>query len=483
MTLSFVADESVDRQIVEGLRARGFDVLYVAEMAPGTPDDVVLAEANRRHAVLVTAERPSVTDGAESARLRTLKYSPQAGMSIEYLLHQLEPAHVLAEIRRVTGKLARRARRIEERTVTLEPAGPARGDVLFSYVIDPFLLRPGEPVPYSHTHYWESLTMARAFVDLGYRVDAVSWTNRRFVPERAYDFVIDVRLNLERWAPLLPPETVKVLHVDSAHYTFNNPAQEARRRALEERRGVRLRPVKMLPENRAIESADLATVLGNELTQSTYAFAGKPLFRIPISVPFTYPWQEGKDFDAARRRFLWFGSGGLVHKGLDLVLEAFAGLPDHHLTVCGPVRRERDFERAYFRELYRTPNVRTYGWIDVGAPEFLELARETLALVYPSCAEGGGASVLTCMHAGLIPIVNREVSVDLEASYGVALAECSIEAIRDRVRELAARPAAELEAMARNAWTFARERHTKDVFRESYRRFAERLVDGSWREA
>jgi len=57
MTLSFVADESVDRQIVERLRDRGFDVLYVAEMAPGTSDDVILAEANRRHAVLVTADK------------------------------------------------------------------------------------------------------------------------------------------------------------------------------------------------------------------------------------------------------------------------------------------------------------------------------------------------------------------------------------------------------------------------------------------
>lgn len=57
MKLSFVADESVDRQIVERLRYRGFDVLYVAEMAPGIPDDAVLAEANRRHAVLLTADK------------------------------------------------------------------------------------------------------------------------------------------------------------------------------------------------------------------------------------------------------------------------------------------------------------------------------------------------------------------------------------------------------------------------------------------
>ena len=35
----------------------------------------------------------------------------------------------------------------------------------------------------------------------------------------------------------------------------------------------------------------------------------------------------------------------MVHKGLDLVLEAFAGMPEYHLTVCGPVAKEKDFER------------------------------------------------------------------------------------------------------------------------------------------
>lgn len=397
------------------------------------------------------------------------------------VLHHLEPAFLQSEARRIGRKWIRRVRRIDRRVASLEPEGDPRGNVLLSYIIDPFLLAPGAPVPYSHTHYWETLTMARTFVEAGYRVDAISWTHPSFMPERPYDFVIDVRMNLERWAPVLPPKTVKILHIDTSHYTFNNPAQEARRNALEQRRGVRLKPVKMLPENRAIESADLATVLGNDFTRETYAFAGKPIFRIPISVPFTYNWPTGKDFEAARHRFLWFGSGGLVHKGLDLVLEAFAAMPDFHLTVCGPVRAERDFERAYFRELYETPNIHTYGWVDVGRPEFLELARRCVGLIYPSCAEGGGSSVLTCMHAGLIPIINREVSVDLDSSYGVQLTECTISKIQQAVRKLAARPTEELEEIARRTRTFAREHHTKATFQAGYRDFVERLISGAWR--
>ena len=60
----------------------------------------------------------------------------------------------------------------------------------------------------------------------------------------------------------------------------------------------------------------------------------------------------------------------MVHKGLDLVLEAFAATPELQLTVCGPVDRERNFNDFYRRELYRTPNIRTVGWIDVAGREF-----------------------------------------------------------------------------------------------------------------
>jgi len=400
-------------------------------------------------------------------------------MDPRYLLHRLGPGPVRELAERNVTKLRRRLAGVEKRLVTLEPAGAVRGEVLFSYILDA-LLEPDAPPASTHTHFWESATMARTFADAGYRVDAVAWTNDAFEPAKDYDVVVDVRTNLERWAPRLAPETVKVLHIDTSHWSVNNPAQERRLAELRARRGVALRPVKRLPENRAIEVADCATILGNAFTESTYAFAGKPIFRIPISVPFTYPWTESKDFAAVRRRFLWFGSGGLVHKGLDLVLEAFAGLPDVRLTVCGPVGRERDFEREYFRELYRTPNIRTLGWVDVAPASFVELAREHLALVYPSCAEGGGSSVLTCMHAGLIPVINDEVSVDLDPAWGVRLAGTSIGELRDAIRHLAGRDSAQLERMARGARDFARERHTRERFAEGYRGFVASLVDGSW---
>lgn len=55
--MNLVADEGVERQIVERLRQTGHAVLYIAEMEPGVQDDFILAEANARQALLVTLDK------------------------------------------------------------------------------------------------------------------------------------------------------------------------------------------------------------------------------------------------------------------------------------------------------------------------------------------------------------------------------------------------------------------------------------------
>jgi predicted nuclease of predicted toxin-antitoxin system len=55
--MNLLADESVDRPIVERLRQEDNDVLYVAELYPSVTDDEVLKQANHRSALLVTADK------------------------------------------------------------------------------------------------------------------------------------------------------------------------------------------------------------------------------------------------------------------------------------------------------------------------------------------------------------------------------------------------------------------------------------------
>ena len=55
--MNLVADEGVDRAVVERLRHDGHEVVYVAELSPSVTDEEVLRQANARRAILLTADK------------------------------------------------------------------------------------------------------------------------------------------------------------------------------------------------------------------------------------------------------------------------------------------------------------------------------------------------------------------------------------------------------------------------------------------
>jgi glycosyltransferase involved in cell wall biosynthesis len=151
-----------------------------------------------------------------------------------------------------------------------------------------------------------------------------------------------------------------------------------------------------------------------------------------------------------------------------LTLEAFAQTPHLHLTVCGRLDREQAFVELYHSELYGTAGIEAIGWVDVAGAQFLEIANRSVAVVFPSCSESESCSVLTCMQAGLIPIVTREAGIDVK-DFGVLLKDASVLEIRAAAERLASLPAPKLRDMSRRAWQYARENHTAEKYADAYR--------------
>jgi glycosyltransferase involved in cell wall biosynthesis len=382
----------------------------------------------------------------------------------------------------VTGlELKKQAtRRHSAPAASLKPEGTTRGKVLLSYIPDAFTSPDAEALSHRHTHYWESSQIAATFLANGFSVDVVHYDDANFVPRKDYDILVSARTNLERLARLLPKNCLKIAHLDTAHFLTNNANAYARLVSTRERRGVALRNLRMIEQNWALEAADIGCVLGNDFTADSYRYAGKPIYRIPISCTDTFDWPEQRDFEQARSHFMWFGSAGFVHKGLDLVLEAFRELPELSLTVCGPMESEIRFTKAFHDDLYETPNIVTPGWTDVTEPGYMSICRKSIATIYPSCAEGGGGSVLTCMHAGLIPVVTRESSVDV-GDFGIVLSAATIGDIKAAALQLASMSVTELENRARVAWEYARTHHTRETFTRDYEQFVENVVMPEWK--
>lgn len=55
--MNFLADEGVDKPIVDLLRSSGFDVHYILETRPGSLDEEVLRIANEENRILLTQDK------------------------------------------------------------------------------------------------------------------------------------------------------------------------------------------------------------------------------------------------------------------------------------------------------------------------------------------------------------------------------------------------------------------------------------------
>ena len=97
--MNFLADESVDRQIVDALREDDHAVLYVTEMDPGISDDEVLDKAEKGSAILITADKDfgelvfrqqRITKGVVLVRLAGLLPSRKAEISSTMIKKHLD---------------------------------------------------------------------------------------------------------------------------------------------------------------------------------------------------------------------------------------------------------------------------------------------------------------------------------------------------------------------------------------------------------
>ena len=368
---------------------------------------------------------------------------------------------------KVFGRLS--SSRVTNLPVVLLPAGEERGAVSISYISRPLRGTPAGSNARGHSNASEVVAMTEVWREEGFRVEVCDYNDRSYRPPSDCVVAIDIHDNLQRWVSR-GGSFRKVHHATGCHWRFQNDAEIRRLAALRDRRGVDLQARRQVAPSRGAELADEITVLGNGFTVDTFRFAGKPITRIPISSAYGFAWPHDREFSRAKTRFLWLGSYGMVHKGLDLVLEAFRNMPHLQLSVCGRPEKEDDFYRLYETELTHTANIKFYGWIDMASPVFAEIARTHAAVIYPSCSEGGGGAVIHCMHAGLMPITTPEASVDL-GDFGISIEDGTVEAVAKAAEHAALLDTKETECRARAAWEYARSNHTLDKFRSAYREF------------
>jgi glycosyltransferase involved in cell wall biosynthesis len=216
-------------------------------------------------------------------------------------------------------------------------------------------------------------------------------------------------------------------------------------------------------EEYANTHADGIICLGNQHTKETYA-----KFRNVITInnavfPDNY---QRCNINGARNNWLFFNGGGNVHKGLDLLLEAFAGLQDQHLYVRQNIQPE--FEIAYRKELYGTPNIRVLSYVQRPDKDFYDLMNKCQFVITVSCAEGQPGSVLECMAHGLIPVLSKECNIDTEY-LGETIGENTVSEIQSIVRKMSGLPDEKLHQLSRRNRIEIQAKYSPENFLENFK--------------
>ncbi len=301
---------------------------------------------------------------------------------------------------------------------------------LLSYRIIPFI--SDKNVDHSNTD--EAKAIARVLVDIGYEVDVFGVQYDKDIDYSKYDIIVGQGYPIENsFYKNYTGYRVYLATGESSKY--RNYAEMDRLRAIENRRGRLLKPrrIKKFPDFASSTLSDGILCTGNG-TADTYRdhFDG-PIYQIPVTVPNKVPpVNNEKKVDKCTPNFMWLGSSGLAHKGLDLCVEAFHKIENKKLHICGPF--EGDFFDEYKGEINKNENIEYHGWVDISSKKYENIVDECMFSLFPSCSEGESGSVLTTMKSGLIPIVTPETGINF-SEFGFGISEPTVSDVLQAVNE------------------------------------------------
>lgn len=405
---------------------------------------------------------------------------------MSFLLNTVKSATTLwnRSPRLIGGAISRKVRsRLHGGRVTdwYSVVGAPTGRALIIHDPDPYFMRRGSWSFEAHQTNLQARMIGESLNRLGYIVDVVSSSDAevQIKDPSQYDLLFGKGENFTRLGRALPDRVPKVYFVTGVHRTVHNRELSRRMDRLEASRGVRL-------TGRAVETMEIeevadAIVLGGDETNAlTYReHLGKSIPIHPVRFAF-FDHEDAvddKDIEAAKKNFLWFGGGGMITKGLDLTLEAFAtGMEDCDLYVCGPLTENEAFVDIYRKELCAHSNVHPIGWVHIRSELFAEVTRKCGFHVYPTIPVGyPSGSIVNCMHRGMVPISTLVRPRDEE--WGIPVRDDSVAGLRETLREASSLPAETLREKSVAASETAKSEFTERAFREDFETAILEIVD------
>jgi len=342
-------------------------------------------------------------------------------------------------------------------------------NAIVCYMIRPFLIKN---MPETAPNIRWATIICEEIGKLGYNIDVVEWNCILPVNTKKYDLAFGFGRQFDR---CLLSETIryKIPFLTGASPYYSNVAEQNRNMSFAMRNcGARMFELRRqvaidggLMNLQALRHATIAFYIGNDWVKNTYKGMIGDFAKLPnVACGSLSLTDINRDLNSARKNYLWFGGIGMLHKGLDLCLEAFREAPRCNLYIAGP--KDDDFF-SFYQEDFKSHNIFYLGFVDINSEYFRDICENCLFSIMPSCSEAGCSSVLTTMRMGMIPVVTRECGIAIN-DYGVCIEGSDVRSVIDIIEYTQSLSINELDTMQNKASDYVLQNHTHNNFKKEF---------------
>lgn len=317
-----------------------------------------------------------------------------------------------------------------------------------------------------HSQLLEVNQIIKEFINRDYVIDLIHCNeinSLEFIKYKNYDVVFglgDVFYELCK----LNTKAKKIIYVTENHPNFSYKKEKERVNYyyFRHRKKIKMTRSGEYYKNEHFNNIDLAIIMGEKKYFESNNFEIITIEPTGL-INKDYVFKQRKT-ESSKCNFLWMGSYGAVHKGLDLLIDIFSKRDDINLYICGLHSKDRKYVKIPNKN-----NIKDYGIINVNSEIFLDIVSKCNFIILPSCSEALSTSVLTGMLHGMIPIVLKDSGFNRLKENALFLDDFSVEYIDKKLTEILNLQSKIIQELEQNVYTFAREQFTIQAYTEKFR--------------
>ncbi|KZL89728.1 glycosyltransferase [Clostridium magnum] len=326
----------------------------------------------------------------------------------------------------------------------------------------------------AHTNYLESSIMIKVLIENNFCIDILKVNDMlsiQPIKNKKYDYILGFGDNFYEMGKF-NMEAKKILYLTENPPEISLKKELERLKYFQQRKGIKssLTRSGQFYKEKHFTNIDYCITLGEEKFHEykhykTYRMLPTGLYNENFNI---------KNIKNTRGKpnYLWFGSNGAIHKGLDILLDVFKDRGDINLYIAGLNKKDEKILK-----IPRRNNIQNLGFLKVNSYEFIDTINKCDYVILPSCSEATSTSVLTCMRHGVIPIVQNDIGFNhMRDEYVYILDEFSIEYINNFLNDLIKIDKNKILEKRLKIYEFANYKFTLGCFKKNFNNIINKIV-------